>query len=165
MRLRHTWTDIYSSVHGGFEGRAGGYRWMVAAPPELAAEVPAELLAVDGKGSVNLLVHDGLTPLLAFLRELTPRGVLIVAPSPLAAGPAVTVVQRIVEGESTRYCEGGAFPAWQGALAVEEAVGKVGACEAASAATSLGVPVVVTSPKYVRTVLEAWMDTTPHGRC
>lgn len=162
MEHKRTWTDVYGSAHAGFEGRAGGHRWLVAAPPELAAGVPPQLAALDGKGQVDLLVHDGLTPLLAALRELEPRGVVVVAPQALASGPAVTVPERRIEDAGgTAYREGGDFPAWQSAL---DTPGEPGECPAASAVASLNVPVVVTSPDRVQAVLEAWMDATPHGR-
>ncbi|GAA5513793.1 hypothetical protein Dcar01_02540 [Deinococcus carri] len=162
MNHVRTWTDVYGSAHAGFEGRAGGHRWLVAVPPELAAEVPPQLATLDGKGRVDLLVHDGLTPLLAALHELEPRGVLVVAPRALPSGPAVTVPERLIEDAGgTEYREGGEFPAWQGALGTE---GEPGENAAASAAASLGMPVVVSAPQGVRATLEAWMDATPHGR-
>jgi len=162
MNHTRTWTDLYGSACASFEGRAGGHRWLVAAPPELAATIPAQLTGLDGKGQVNLLVHEGITPLLAALHELEPRGVVVVARQTLARGPAVTVPPRQVKnGGGVEYHEGGSFPAWTDALARN---GEVGECEAASAATSLGIPVAVTSPGEVRTTLEAWMDATPHGR-
>lgn len=162
MRHTGTWTDIYGSVRASFEGRAGGHRWLVAAPPDLAAGVPAELTALDGKGRADLLVHDGLTPLLAALRELEPRGVLVVAPLALGSGPAVTVPERMVDDlNGTPYREGGEYPAWDAALPNGEELGKN---EAASAVFGAGVPVVVTTSEGVRAALEAWMDATPHGR-
>lgn len=163
-RVEHerTWTDIYGSACAGFEGRPGGYRWLVAAPPELAAELPAQLADLDGKGSVLLLVHDGLTPLQTALRDLDPRGVLVVAARALSGGPAVTVPERHVgDGGGAEYREGGEFPGWTGALGTGD---ERGANAAASAAAALGVPVVVTGPDRVRMALEAWMDATPHGR-
>lgn len=161
MDHKRTWTDIYGSACAGFEGRAGGHRWLVAAPPELAAGVPAGLAALDGKGRALLLVHDGLTPLLAALRELEPRGVLVVAERALGGGAAVSVPGRVVDGGGAEYHEGGTFPAWTDALG---AAGEPGENAAASAAASLGVPVVVTTPDRVGATLEAWMDATPHGR-
>ncbi|WP_102125552.1 hypothetical protein [Deinococcus planocerae] len=162
MQHTRTWTDIYGSARASFEGRAGGHRWLVAAPPDLAAGVPAELTALDGKGRADLLVHDGLTPLLAALRELEPRGVIVVAPRALPGGPAVTVPERVVDDQGgTPYREGGEYPAWNAALPL---AGEMGENEAASATASLRVPVVVTSPDGVRAALEAWMDATPHGR-
>lgn len=162
MNHTRTWTDLYGSVQADFEGRAGGHRWLVAAPPALAAALPGQLEALDGKGRVVLLVHDGLTPLLGALRELEPRGLLVVAPHALALGPAVTVLERRVgDLGGAEYREGGEFPAWQGALGTG---GEAGECAAASAAASVGVPVVVAAPDGVRSALEAWMDATPHGR-
>ncbi|EYB68101.1 hypothetical protein DEIPH_ctg027orf0037 [Deinococcus phoenicis] len=162
MKHTRTWTDVYGSALAGFEGRAGGHRWLVAAPPELAADVPSQLAALDGKGRVDLLVHDGVTPLLAALHDRAPRGVLVVAPRALPSGPAVTVPEcRVEDAGGAEYREGGAFPAWQGVLGAQ---GEPGANEAASAAASLGVPVAVTTPDGVRAALEAWMDSTPHGR-
>lgn len=162
MNHTRTWTDVYGSALADFEGRAGGHRWLVAAPPGLAGRVPAQLEALGGKGLVRLLVHDGLTPLLSTLRELEPRGVLVVAPRALASGPAVTVpARRVEDAGGAEYQEGGGFPAWQGAL---NPGGEAGECAAASAAASLGVPVLVAAPEGVGAALEAWMDATPHGR-
>lgn len=164
MKHTRTWTDVYGSAHAGFEGRAGGHRWLVAAPPELAAGVPAQLESLDAKGRVEVLIHEGLTPLLAALRDLEPRGVLIAAPRALASGPAVTVPERRVEDAGgVPYQEGGHFPAWS-SPDWAGLQGAPGECGAASAAASLGVPVMVTAPQHVRTALEAWMDVTPHGR-
>ncbi|MEF2279570.1 hypothetical protein V3W47_14840 [Deinococcus sp. YIM 134068] len=162
MQHTGTWTDIYGSARASFEGRAGGHRWLVAAPPDLASEVPTQLEAVDGKGRADLLVHEGLTPLLAAVRELGPRGVLVVAPRALASGPVVTVGEQVIEPpDGVPYREGGEFPAWRSALPGSDDEGESGA---ASAVASLGLPVVVTTPERVRAALEAWMDATPHGR-
>lgn len=167
MNHTRTWSDVYGSACATFEGRAGGHRWLVAAPSDLAAGLPAALEAVDGKGQVQLLVHDGLTPLLAAAQALEPRGVIVVAPLTLSAGPAVTVQDRTVDDASgANYMEGGTFPAWEGpAWSVQEGAGEVGGeCPAASAVASLNVPVLVSVPGQVGEVLERWMDLTPHGR-
>lgn len=162
MQHTRTWTDVYGSACAAFEGRAGGHRWLVAAPPELAAAVPAALEAVDGKGTVELLVHDGLTPLLGALRDAWLRGVLIVAERSLAGGPEVEVAGRVVDDfGGVPYTEGGTFPAWTGA---GHAGSETGACPAASAAASLGVPVVVAAVGEVTQALTAWLGATPHGR-
>ncbi|UTA51835.1 hypothetical protein MSS93_06560 [Deinococcus radiodurans] len=117
---------------------------------------------MDGKGTFELLVHDGLTPLLGALEEGEHRGVLVVAERALAGGPAVEVPARVVDDLSgAPYQEGGPFPAWTGAGTV---MGEQGECAAASAAASLGVPVVVTDPAGVAQALTAWLDATPHGR-
>ncbi|WP_135228424.1 hypothetical protein [Deinococcus fonticola] len=166
MKHTRTWTDVYGSACASFEGRPGGHTWLVAAPPELAHAVPAALEGVDAKGSVELLVHDGLTPLLGRLREVQPRGVLIVAPRALPAGPAVTLAARQVTTEAGgSYSEGGSFPEWTGwAPQGKKSRARGGECAAASAVTSLDVPVVVTTAAEVGTALEAWLDATPHGR-
>lgn len=162
MNCTRTWTDLYGSACAVFEGRAGGHRWLVAAPLERAGELPAELEALGGKGEVRLLVHEGLTPLLAALSEGPVRGVVVVGERALSAGPGVSVPQREVEGAGgVVYREGGEFPAWTAALNLG---GEGGECAAASAAAFLGVPVLVAAPGGVRAALEAWMDATPHGR-
>ncbi|GGO27652.1 hypothetical protein [Deinococcus humi] len=164
MQHTRTWTDIYRSAHASFEGRAGGHPWLVAAPAELAADLPAALAAVDGKGTVELIVHDGLTPLLAALKEVTPRGVLIIGKQALASGPEVTVPETLIsDAGGVEYAEGGTFPAW--AASTELKTGKrKGQNAAASAVASLDVPVVVTTAATVQRTLEDWMDSTPHGR-
>ncbi|ACO47300.2 hypothetical protein [Deinococcus deserti] len=167
MNHTRTWSDVYGSACATFEGRAGGHRWLVAAPSDLAAGLPAVLEAVDGKGQVQLLVHDGLTPLLAAIQALEPRGVIVVAPLALAAGPAVTVQDRTVDNAgAASYLEGGSFPAWESpAWSTQDAADEVtGECPAASAVASLNVPVLVTVPARVGEMLERWMDLTPHGR-
>lgn len=162
MQHTRTWSDVYGSAHACFEGRAGGHAWVVAAPPALAGTLAAALGDLDGKGQVQLVVHDGVTPLLSALREAGPRGVLVVAPEALSSGPAVTVPERRVDDAGgIEYAEGGDLPAWTGAGEVGAGEGE---CVAASAAASLGLPVVVTAPDGVRAALEAWMDRTPHGR-
>lgn len=162
MNHTRTWTDVYGSARASFEGRAGGHTWLVAAPPELAATVPAALETLDSKGTVELLVHEGLTPLLATARELAPRGVLVVAEQAWTGGPAVDVSpQTVTDAGGVEYTEGGAFPAWAGA---DAATGEQSECAAASAVASLGLPVVVTTPDGLKVALEAWMDRTPHGR-
>jgi hypothetical protein len=162
MQHTRTWQDVYGGAHASFGGRAGGHRWLVAAPPELASGLSTELAAVEGKGETVLLIHDGLTPLLAAVRELNPRGVLVVAPTPLSGGPTLQLPERTLDGAGgLTYREGGAFPAWTGAANPEAPRGE---CPPASAAASLGAAVVVTDPAGVRAALETWMDATPHGR-
>lgn len=162
MKHTQTWSDIYGSACASFEGRAGGHTWLVAAPPELAASVPAALEALDGKGMVELLVHEGITPLLSTAKDLAPRGVVIVAEQELASGPAVTLETRtITQDDGIEYADGGEFPAWNSAGGGR---GKVGENAAASAAASLGYPVMVTDAANVLKTLEGWMDATPHGR-
>lgn len=162
MQHTRTWQDVYGSACASFGGRAGGHRWLVAAPPELAPGLSEALAAVEGKGEAVLLIHDGLTPLLAAARELNPRGVLVVAPAALSGGPALDVPERTLDGAGgLTYREGGAFPAWTGAAHPDA---PSGACPPASAAASLGTAVVVTAPADVRAALETWMDATPHGR-
>lgn len=164
MQHTRTWTDIYGSAHASFEGRAGGHPWLVAAPAELAADLPAALAAVDGKGSVELIVHDGLTPLLAALEDVTPRGVLVIGRQALASGPEVTVPEGLIsDAGGVEYAEGGTFPAWT-APAGLKAGRRKGQNAAASAAASLDVPVTVTTAATLQQVLESWMDATPHGR-
>lgn len=167
MKHTRTWTDVYGSACASFEGRAGGHHWLVAVPSELARAVPAALETVDGKGTVHLLVHEGLTPLLNTAQELGPRGVLIVAPKAVSHGPAVTVEARTVETEEgSSYHEGGTFPEWTGwtAEGAKKSRAKGSECPAASAVASLDLPVVVTTPDGVQAALEGWMDATPHGR-
>lgn len=167
MKHTRTWTDLYGSACATFEGRAGGHTWLVAAPPELARAVPAALEALDGKGLVEFLVHEGLTPLMATVSELEPRGVVVIAPKALPAGPAVKVEARTIEtDEGGSYNEGGEFPEWTGWSAEEgkKSRAKGAACPAASAVASLDVSVLVTTPDNVQAALEGWMDATPHGR-
>lgn len=167
MKHTRTWTDVFGSACATFEGRAGGHTWLVAAPAALAREVPAALEAVDGKGTVEFLVHEGLTPLLNTARELGPRGVLIITPKAISHGPAVTVEARTVETEAGgSYQEGGNFPEWTGWTAenTKKSRAKGSECPAASAVASLDLPVVVTTPDSVQDALESWMDATPHGR-
>lgn len=164
MQHTRTWTDLYGNLHATFEGRAGGHRWLVAAPPELAAALPAALEGVDGKGVAELLIHDGVVPLLGALEETQPRGVVVIAPRPLRGGPALDLPGRLVtDWDGAPYQEGGALPAWQGALGEGEA-GEEGECPAASAAASVGVPVAVTDAQGARELLERWMGQVPHGR-
>ena len=164
MQHTRTWTDIYGSAHASFEGRAGGHPWLVATPPELAAGLPAALEAVDGKGTVELIVHDGLTPLLAALKEVTPRGVLIIGKQALVSGPEVTVPETLIsDAGGVEYVEGGTFPAWTAPAALKTGRRK-GENAAASAVASLDVPVIVTTAATVQRTLEDWMDSTPHGR-
>ncbi|WP_019012257.1 hypothetical protein [Deinococcus aquatilis] len=161
MELTGSWTDIYGSVRASFEGRAGGQVWLVAAPADQAAAVPDTLQAVDGKGRAELLVHEGVTPLLAAITELKPYGVLVVAQQHLSGGPAVTVLAQEIEADGVSYREGASFPAWVSALGSS---GQQGVSEAASAAASAGLPVVVATAAEVGRMLEDWMDHTPHGR-
>ncbi|CAM3824749.1 hypothetical protein [Deinococcus frigens] len=164
MQHTRTWTDIYGSAHASFEGRAGGHPWLVAAPPELAADLPAALNAVDGKGTVELIVHDGLTPLLAAVREVRPRGVLVIGKQVLAAGPEVTVAESLIsDAGGVEYAEGGTFPAWAAPTALKTGKRK-GQSASASAVTWLDVPVIVTTAGALQKALEGWMDVTPHGR-
>ncbi len=164
MQHTRTWTDIYGSAHASFEGRAGGHPWLVAAPAELAADLPAALAALDGKGSVELVVHDGLTPLVAAVQQAAPRGVLVIGRQALAAGPEVTVPDAVVaDAGGVEYAEGGTFPAWT-APAGPRTGKRRGQSAAASAVASLDVPVIVTTAATLQKALEEWMDATPHGR-
>lgn len=161
MQLTRNWTDLYSSVCASFEGRAGGHTWLVSSPPELAAPLPAALEALDGKGTVLLLVHDGTAPLLNALQEWQPRGVLVVAREALSGGPAVSLTEQIADAEGgLSYLDGGEFPAWRGTL---EREGPTGENAAASAAASLGAPVNVTTPAEMLESLSEWLHATPHG--
>lgn len=167
MKHTRTWTDMYGSACATFEGRAGGHTWLVATPPDLARSVPEALQALDGKGTVELLVHDGLTPLLTTATELAPRGIVIVAPKALPAGPAVKVEARTIEtDDGGSYQEGGDFPEWTGWVPEnsKKSRAKGAECPAASAVTALNFPVLVTTPDSVLAALEGWMDATPHGR-
>lgn len=165
MNHTRTWSDVYGSACASFEGRAGGHRWLVAAPLELTGSLGEALGLLDGKGQVDLLVHEGLTPLLAAVQAMDPQGVVVVAPQALSAGPAVQVEPHIVEtGDGVSYFEGGAFPAWHGWAPGEGQPVLEAECPAASAVTSLGYPVLVTTAGQLRSALEAWMDATPHGR-
>lgn len=164
MQHTRTWTDIYGSAHASFEGRAGGHPWLVAAPAELAAGLPEALAAVDGKGSVELIVHDGLTPLLAAVREVSPRGVLVIGKQALAAGPETTVPDAVVsDAGGVEYAEGGTFPAWTAPTGLKTGKRR-GQNAAASAVASLNVAVIVTTAAALQKALEDWMDATPHGR-
>lgn len=160
MQHTRTWTDLYGSACARFEGRPGGHRWLVATPPELAAGVPAALEALDAKGSVELLVHDGVTPLLAALRDVQPRGVLIVHTRALSGGPETSVPEAEIESDGLAYTEGGTFPAWQ---AADQIPGEHAECPPASAAALLQVPVTVTTPEHLQSALRDWMSRTPHG--
>ncbi len=164
MQHTRTWTDIYGSAHASFEGRAGGHPWLVAAPAELAATLPEALAALDGKGRVELIVHDGLTPLLAAVREVRPRGVLIVGKQALTAGPEMTVPEALVSNAGgVEYAEGGTFPAWTAPAGLKTGRRK-GQNAAASAVALVDVPVTVTTAATLQKMLEDWMDATPHGR-
>ncbi len=164
MQHIRTWTDLYGSARASFEGRAGGHPWLVAAPPELAATLPPALEAVDGKGSVELIVHEGLTPLLAAVREVGPRGVLVIGRQALAAGPEVHLpAAMLAGGGGLEYAEGGRFPAWSAPAGLHPGK-RQGQSAAASAVASLDTPVLVTTAGAVQQALEAWMDATPHGR-
>lgn len=161
MELTGSWTDIYGSVRASFEGRAGGQVWLISASAEQATAVPDELNSVDGKGRAEFLVHQGVTPLLATIKELKPYGVLVVAEQALAGGPAVNVSEQEIQMEGLGYREGGPLPAWISAL---ETPGGQGANEAASAAASAGIPVMVVTAAEIASTLETWMNLTPHGR-
>jgi hypothetical protein len=161
MELTGSWTDIYGSVRASFEGRVGGQVWLVAAPAEGAAAVPDALQAVDGKGRAEFLVHQGVTPLLSAIAEQNPYGVLVVAAQALSGGPAVSVAEHDIETDGLSYREGGPLPAWASAL---ETTGEQGVSEAASAAASAGIPVVLVTAAQLTSTLETWMNLTPHGR-
>ena len=164
MRHTQTWTDIYGGAHARFEGRAGGHPWLVAVSAELAAQVPGMLESVDGKGNVELVVHDGLTPLLAAEKATRPRGVLVIGRQALSAGPAVTVPDAVIsDAGGVDYAEGGTFPAWAAPAGLGTGRRR-GQSAAASVVASLDVPVAVTTVASLPKTLEAWMDATPHGR-
>ncbi len=163
MKHTRTWLDLYGSACASFEGRAGGHSWLVASPVQWASRLPAQLEALDGKGQVDLLIHDGLTPLETTLKALKPRGVVVIADTDLAGGPKTEVEARVVSEGGVDYTEGGSYPAWQSAFAGPQAKA-TGENAAASATALAGFEVIVITADQVKTKLERWMNTVPHGR-
>lgn len=162
MQHTRTWSDVYGSACAAFEGRPGGYTWLVASSPELAATLSQQIEMVDGKGSVELMVYEGLTPLLAYARDMKPRGVVVVAPQPLSSGPALRLQEQHIQATGAlEYLEGGEFGEWQ---ADQPSDAPRGECGAASAVASLGLPLLVCTPDTLAQTLEGWMARVPHGR-
>lgn len=152
------WTDLYGAVHALWRGLPGGHRWLVTCGPDQAQEV-ARQLPERFKGEVQLLTADTLTPLEMTACEWHPAGVLVVDRN-LSGGPDITLPERRVDADGLSYREGGQYPAWTSALAVEAPVGD---CPAAGAVAALGLPVVVCGPAEVAATLLAWWRATPHA--
>lgn len=158
-----TWIDRYGSIHADFVGRPGGHQWLVVSMSEWAADLPEQLVQVNGKGHIELLVYESLTALQAAVCEIRPRGVLVVAKKALHAGPAVEVPPHVLSPETgLEVQEGGEFPAWRG-VGVTKATHK-GECVAASAVVACGYPVKVCGADQVAHYLSEWMANTPHGQ-
>lgn len=168
MRLVSVWSDLYASTLALYAGRAGGHRWLVAAPPEHAETVAQALARLDGKGETVLLVFTGATPLESALREqqdaVRGRGLsgALVIGQHLTSGPAVTVArsEHTAGGGGLDYQEGGTYPAWSDALG---RTGQPGECVAASVCAALGLPVRVCAPDEAEAILLEWWAVTPHA--
>lgn len=173
MPLIQSWTDVYGTVLAHYQGRAGGHRWLVAAPPDVAGPVADELTRLPSyKGELLLLVYGGLTPLAAAARaQHDPvlgrglRGVLVVQgglAGPLASGGPVSLPPQLVADAATglSYQDGGDYPGWQDALGQGEGVAGV---PAAGVIAGLGLPVRVCGPAGLHQTLNAWWQVTPHA--
>lgn len=168
MKLVSVWSDLYASTVALYQGRPGGYRWLIATPPAHATAAAEVLTRLDGKGETVLLVYPALTPLEAALREQTDpllgrglSGVLVIDRA-LASGPEVVVAAAEQHAETTglTYQEGGHYPAWADALGE---AGASGASPAASVCAGLGLPVRVCAPDGLEAALTGWWAATPHA--
>ena len=159
MSPERVWSDVYRCPHALWAGLPGGHRWLVVAPPRHVGPVAQTLDALRFKGSVHLLVTEDLTPLEAALREVQPRGVLVVGET-LSGGGSVTLPERVVEQDKFAYREGGEFPAWSAALTLGAPSGE---CAPASLCAAHGIPVVSVAPGDLRRVLGMWFAQTPHS--
>ena len=161
------WSDVYGAVHARYALRAGGHAWLIAAPPELgqaAAGAVEALLSGETrlKGSLELLIHDGLLPLETALRGTTYRGVLVIG-AQHTSGPALTLEPQILSAPSgLAYQEGGALPGWTAAFKPDDAE-QPGESAAASLCAYLSLPVMVCPPPRLAETLLRWAAQVPHG--
>lgn len=159
MSPERVWSDLYGCPRALWSALPGGHRWLVVAPAHLVGQVAGSLDALRFKGSVHLIVTSDLTPLEAALREVQPRGALIVGET-LAGGPAVRVPERVSEHGGCSYREGGTLPAWTSALRLDAPQGE---CAPASACAARGVAVMSAAPHDLARVLAMWWAQTPHS--
>lgn len=159
MRLTRVWSDLYGCPQALYEGLPGGHRWLIGAAPADAAQVSAVLAGLNAKGSLRLIVHEDLTPLLAALQEERPRGAVVIGPN-LSGGPAMQIQAREVSGPGVTYLEEYDLPAWTGAL---PSPAPTGPSPAAGLCTLAGVPVVACTPEHLAETLRAWWAVTPHS--
>lgn len=159
MSPERVWSDLYGCPRALWSGLPGGHRWLVVAPPHLVGPVAGRLDALRFKGSIHLLVSEDLTPLEAALREVQPRGALIVGET-LAGGSALRAPERAVEQNGFAYREGGELPGWTSALRLDAPHGE---CAPASVCAQHGVPVMSAAPHDLARVLAMWWAQTPHS--
>ena len=161
------WSDVYGAVHARYALRAGGHAWLIAAPPELGQETAGAVEALLSgntrlKGSLELLIHDGLLPLETALRGTTYRGVLVIG-AQHTSGPALTLEARTLSAPGGLvYQEGGALPGWTAAFSLD-AQTQQGENAAASLCAYLSLPVMVCPPPRLADTLLTWAARVPHG--
>ncbi|PYE48385.1 hypothetical protein [Deinococcus yavapaiensis] len=153
------WSDLYGCPRAQWQGATGGHHWLVVCSGDKLGEVAKVLSAARFKGRVDVLVTSDVTPLLAALDDLQPKGTVVVGAT-LRGGPAVEVSSRQVDLGGVSYHEGGVFPAWTAALTLDA---PEGACSLASACTSAGVPVMSSTASDLHRVLHTWWAQTPHS--
>lgn len=159
MSPERVWSDVYGSARALWAGLPGGHRWLIVCPPRHAGAAISALNGLRFKGSVHFIVTDDLTPVEAAVREVEPRGVLVVGET-LRGGDEVSVAERLVDLEGFAYREGGKLPGWESALKLDA---PRGACAAASLCALRGVGVVSAAPGDVGRVLHMWWAQTPHS--
>ena len=161
------WSDVYGAVHARYTLRAGGHAWLIAAPPELGQATAGAVEALLSretrlKGSLELLVHDGLLPLESALRGGTYRGVLVIG-AQHTSGPALTLEARTLDAPGgLAYQEGGALPGWTAAFKLDDAE-QPGESAAASLCAYLSLPVMVCPPPRLADTLLRWAAQVLHG--
>ncbi|AFZ67267.1 hypothetical protein [Deinococcus peraridilitoris] len=159
MSPERVWSDLYGCPRALWSGLPGGHTWLVVAPPRLVGQVAGALDALRFKGAVYLLVTEDLTPLESALREVSPRGAVVVGET-LSGGPSLQLPPRTVLQPGFSYQEGGDLPEWTSALRLDAARG---ACPPASACARQGVPVVSADVKDLARTLQMWWAQTPHS--
>ena len=159
MSPERVWSDVYGCPRALWGGLPGGHRWLVACAPRHVGQVASGLGVARFKGSIHLVVTEELTPLLTAIREIEPRGVVVVG-STLRGGPAVNTPVRSSGREDFTYIEGGDLPAWSSALRLDAPEGE---CAQASLCAKHGVPAVSASPADLARVLQLWWAQTPHS--
>lgn len=159
MSPERVWSDLYGCPRALWDGLPGGHRWLLVCAPRHVGQVASALGTTRFKGSLHLVVTDELTPLAAAIREVEPRGVVVVGTT-LRGGPTVDLPGRTAGTEDFTYREGGALPAWASALRLDA---PEGTCAQASLCAELGVPTVSAAPADLGRVLQLWWAQTPHS--
>lgn len=162
MKPVQDWVDVHGCQHVFFEGRAGGYTWLLALDKKQGVDLVQNAInavkQVIGKGTLYLVLYGGLTPLQHAVQTLSPRGVIFVHDVALAGGPALSLPSytQLAYEDCPAYVEGGDFPEWE--APAHPAIVTIGEFAPAGAVAMLDVPVYVFSESLLASRLAELLE-------